>query len=141
MVGIDTRELRDPHSYVTFDDVIVLALANTSTEKFLADSNRWQRVLHAIREKYKDRIPELKAMFFDESRSDLSPQSEEFYQLINILSASKLISLPNPSFEHILMDSTQKERARKLEERLLQCYHDHIADIASMLEGELAVRS
>lgn len=141
MVVKDAKELLDPHSYVTFDDVIVLALANTSTNKFLADSNRWQRVLYAIREKYKDRIPELKAMFFDESRSDISPQSEEFYQLINILSASKLISLPNPSFEHIVMDSTQKERARNLEERLLQRYHDYIADITSMLEGELAVQS
>jgi hypothetical protein len=137
----DSKELRDPHSYVTFDDVIVLALANTNTDKFFADSNRWQHVLHAIREKYKDRIPELKAMFFDESRSDIPPQSEEFYQLINILSASKLISLPNPSFEHIVMNPTQKECARNLEDHLLQSYHDCIADIASMLEGELAVQS
>ena len=134
------KELREPHTYITYDDVIVLALANTKSEKFTADSQSWQEVLYKIRKKYQDKIPELKMMYFDESRSDIPPQSEEFYQLINILSASKLISLPNPTFEHILMDNPRKKRAKKLEEHLLQHYKDHIAGIAGMLEGELAVQ-
>ena len=140
MKKTDTKELREPHAYITFDDVIALALANTQATKFTADSQSWQKVLYEIREKYQDKIPELKMMYFDESRSDIPPQSEEFYQLINILSASKLISLPNPTFEHILMDDPRKERAKNLEERLLQRYKDHIAGIAGMLEGELAVQ-
>lgn len=134
------KELREPHAYITFDDVIALALANTDSEKFTADSQAWQRVLYKVRKAYQDKIPELKMMHFDESRTDI-PQSEEFYQLINILSSSKLISLPNPAFEHILMDAPQKERAKSLEERLLQHYKDDIAGIAGMLEGELAVQS
>lgn len=134
------KELREPHAYITFDDVIALALANTESEKFTADSQAWQQALYKVRKAYQDKIPELKMMYFDESRSDI-PQSEEFYQLINILSSSKLISLPNPAFEHILMDAPQKERAKSLEEHLLQRYKDDIAGIAGMLEGELAVQS
>lgn len=141
MVVKSAKELRDPRSYVTFDDIIALALANTVSEKFFADSNKWQEALYDICEKYKDRITELKTIFFDESRSDIPPQSEEFYQLINILSASKLISLPNPAFEHICMDVPQKERAKKLEEKLLKHYENYIGEIANILEEKLAVRS
>ena len=135
------KELWEPHAYITFDDVIALALANTKSEKFTADSQAWQQALYKVRKAYQDKIPELKKMYFDESRSDIPPQSEEFYQLINILSSSKLISLPNPAFEHILMDAPQKKRAKNLEEHLLQRYKDDIAGIAGMLEGELAVQS
>ena len=140
MARTGAKDLRDPHSYVTFDDVIALALAKTKSTIFVADSNKWQEVLYDIREKYKDRIPELKTMFFDESRSPLPPQSDEFYQLINILSASKLISLPNPTFEHICMDKSQKRRVENLEEKLLEGYEQHISEIGQMLEEKLAAR-
>ena len=141
MTSTVAKELREPNAYITFDDVIALALANTDSEKFTADSQAWQKALYKVCKAYQDKIPELKMMYFDESRSDISPQSEEFYQLINILSSSKLISLPNPAFEHILMDAPQKDRAKSLEERLLQHYKDHITGIAGMLEGELAVKN
>ncbi len=80
-------------------------------------------------------------IYFDESRSDIAPQSEEFYQLINILSSSKLISLPNPTYEHICMGKSQKRRAINLEEELLKHYEGYIEEIAEILEGKLAVRS
>ena len=141
MVRTGTKELRDPHSYITFDDIFALALAKTKSTKFVADTNTWQRVLYAVHEKYKEKIPELKMMFFDESRSHLPPQSDEFYQLINILSASKLIGLPNPTYERILMEASQKERARNLEEKLLEHYEKYIEEIAKMLEERLGVDS
>ncbi len=135
------RELTDPRSYITFDDIIALALAKTKSNQFNASSSKWQEVLYDIRERFKGEIVELRMMLFDESRSDIPPQSEEFYQLINILSAAKLISLPNPTYENILMDNLQKERAVSLEERLLRKYENHINDIADIIEEKLAVRS
>lgn len=140
MVVKGAKALTDPHSYVTFDDIFALALAKTKSPKFVADSNKWQEALYDIYEKYKDRIAELKTMYFDKSRSDMRPQSEAFYQLINILSASKLISLPNPTFEHICMDRGQKRRTRNLEEELLKPYEGYIEEIAEILEGKLAAR-
>lgn len=140
MVTKGAKQLCDPHSYVTFDDVIALALANSKSVKFFADSNKWQEALYDIRQKYKDNIVELKTMYFDEKRADISPQSEEFYQLINILSASKLISLPNPTFEYICMDSEQKRRTLDLEGALLKHYEEHIKGITKILEEKLAVK-
>lgn len=134
------KEVKDPRSYITFDDIIALALAKTNYREFVADSNAWQQVLYDIREKYKDRITELNMMFFNESRSDIPPQSEEFYQLINLLSAAKLISLPNPGLERIWMDDSQKRRTRNLEENLLKHYDEYINDIAKILEERIAVR-
>ena len=140
MTSTVAKELRDPHSYVTFDDVIALALANAKSTKFVADSNKWQQALFDIREKYKGKIVELKTMYFDNRRSDIPPQSEAFYQLINILSASKLISLPNPTFEHIIMGRRQKRLTRNLEEALLKHYEEHIKEIAEILEKRLAAK-
>jgi hypothetical protein len=135
------RKSREPASYITFDDIIALALARTKSCQFFADSGKWQQALYEVRERYKDRIPQLEMMLFDESRSDIPPQSEELYQLINIMSAAKLISLPNPAFEHILMNKEQKERTIKLEEKLLQPYKEYIGNIAQILENKLAVKS
>lgn len=132
------RQLSDPRSYITFDDVFALALARTKSERFVAESGKWQNALYDIWQKYKDRIPELRAMFFDESRKPLAPQSDAFYQLLNILSASRLISLPNPNFEYICMDKSQKRHARVLEERLLDKYKEYIQEIGQVLEKQLA---
>jgi hypothetical protein len=141
MVVKGAKELRDPHSYVTFDDIFALALAKTKSIEFHAESSKWQEALNDICEKYKDRIVELKTMYFDKSRSDISPQSDEFYQLISILSASKLISLPNPTYERICMSDKQKERARELEEKLLAHYAEYIGEIADILQEKLGVET
>lgn len=132
------RQLSDPRCYVTFDDVFALALARTKSERFVAESHKWQEVLYEVWRKYKDRIPALKAMFFDESRKPLPPQTDALYQLLNVLSASRLVSLPNPNFEYICMDSSQKRHARDLEEDLLDRYSDYIQEIGQVLEERLA---
>lgn len=132
--------LSDPHGYITFDDILALALAKTKSREFVADSGKWQAVLYKICERYKDAIPELASMFFDETYTALPPQSDQFYQFLNVMSGAKLISLPNPTFERIEMNGEQKRRAINLEKNLLKRYEEHIPDIAAMLEQELAVR-
>jgi len=138
MVKVNYTLLPDPSGYITFDDIFAIALAKTKSNKFVADSDKWQRVLYDVHQKYQDKIPELTSIFFNESRTALSPQTDAFYELLNILSASKLISLPNPSYEYIVMDAEQKERVINLENYVLIRYKEHITEIADMLERALS---
>jgi len=124
--------------FTTFEDIFALALANTEHFRFKADSDKWHKVLYEVCEKYRDKIPQLGVIFFEE-RPPLPPQSNEFYQLITTLSMSGLISLPNPNYEYIVMEGTQKERARELEGKRLDKYKDYIRKITELLDDRLAV--
>lgn len=128
----------DPSAYITYDDVIALALAKTRLTEFTADSNTWQAALYDIRETFKSDIKELNLMFFDTSRGPLlPPQSQEFYELISVLAESELISLPNPHYKRICMDEPQKQKVKELEEQLLAPYNPYIDKIAKILEDRL----
>ncbi len=128
----------EEEEFTTFEDIFALALANTKHSHFKADSNEWHKVLYQVYEEYGDKMPQLGVIFFTE-RPPLPPQSKEFYQLITTLSMSGLITLPNPSYEFIVMESTQKERARELEGKRLDKYKDYIRKITELLDERLAV--
>ncbi len=123
--------------FTTFEDVFALALANTNSNRFIADSKSWHKVLYEVCDKYREQIPQLGIIFFKE-RPPLPPQSREFYQLINTLSISGLISLPNPDYAYIVMDDDQKKRTRDLETKRLGKYEKQIQDISAMFEKHLA---
>lgn len=125
--------------YITFDDVFTLALARTQATQFVSDSQIWQRTLYEIWGRYRNQIPALDEMFFD-IRPALPPQTNEFYELISILSTSGLISLPNPNYTFIQMNTSQKKKAKKLEEDLLRDYSSQINEIAEILQDQLAQR-
>lgn len=128
----------EEEEFTTFEDIFALALANTERSRFKADSNEWHKVLHQVYEEYGDKMPQLRVIFFKE-RPPLPPQSKEFYQLITTLSMSGLITLPNPSYEFIVMEDAQKERARELEGKRLDKYKDYIKEITELLDKQLAV--
>lgn len=129
----------EEEEFTTFEDIFALALANTEHSHFKADSNEWHKVLYQVYEKYGDKMPQLRVIFFKE-RPPLPPQSKEFYQLITTLSMSGLITLPNPSYEFIVMEPKQKERARELEGKRLDRYKDYIRKITELLDKQLAVQ-
>ena len=128
----------EEEEFTTFEDIFALALANTKSFRFKADSNAWHQMLYEVCEEYRDKMPQLGVIFFRE-RPPLPPQSKEFYQLISTLSMSGLISLPNPNYEFIVMDRKQKKRARELEGKRLDKYKDYIRKITELLDGRLAV--
>jgi len=134
------KEMQDSveEEFITFEDIFALALANSEHSKFKADSSEWHKVLYKVYEEYRDEMPQLEAIFFRE-RPPLPPQSKEFYQLITTLSMSGLITLPNPSYEFIVMDSRQKGRTRELEEKRLAKYKEYIQEITKLLDDHLAV--
>ena len=136
-------ELKQVHSsekeeFTTFEDIFALALANTDNSRFKANSDDWHQVMYEVCEMYRDKIPQLSVIFF-ENRPPLPPQSNEFYQLITTLSTSGLISLPNPNYEFIVMSNNQKELAKKLEMKRLTKYKDYIQKITELLDKRLAV--
>jgi len=109
----------EEEEFTTFEDIFALALANTTRSiRFTADSDAWHEVLYEVCEEYRDKMPELRVIFFDE-RPPLPPQSDEFYQLITTLSMCGLISLPNPNYELIVMSEEQKRRAQEMEGKRL----------------------
>jgi len=127
----------EPGGYITYDDIIALALAKTQLTEFTADSDVWQSALHEVQESFKEKIEALSMMFFDTSRPAIPPQSQEFYELISVLSESDLISLPNPTFQRIVMDDNQREKVHELEDELLVDYQEDIDGIANILKEKL----
>jgi len=139
MEKLEKKQGREEEEFTTFEDIFALALANTKSSRFKADSNAWHRVLFEVCEEYRDKMPQLGVIFFEE-RPPLPPQSNEFYELIATLSMSGLISLPNPNYEFIVMDETQKKHAQELEEKRLAKYRDYIGKITELLDERLAVK-
>lgn len=138
MEKLEEMQCSEEEEFTTFEDIFALALANSKQTHFKADSNEWHKVLYQVYEEYRDKMPQLGVIFFKE-RPPLAPQSKEFYQLITTLSMSGLITLPNPSYEFIVMDSAQKERARELEGKRLGKYEEYIRKITELLDERLAV--
>jgi len=129
----------EEEEFTTFEDIFALALANTKSSHFKADSDEWHNVLYEVCEEYRDKMPQLGVIFFDE-RPPLPPQSNEFYQLITTLSMSGLISLPNPNYELIVMNKEQKKRAQEMEGQRLDKYKKYIQKISKLLDARLAVQ-
>jgi len=123
--------------FVTFDDILALALARCHTELFTSDAGKWHEALFEVCEKYRDELPALREVFFREHPSPL--QTNQFYELISILSASTLITLPNPNYSSIQMDRHQKKRAKALESKLLERSEQQIKGISDILERRLAL--
>lgn len=138
MRKLEQVQSSEEEEFTTFEDIFALALANTDHFRFKADSDEWHRVIYEVCEEYRDKIPQLSVIFF-EDRHPLPPQSSEFYQLITTLSISGLISLPNPNYEFIVMGDNQKKLARKLESKRLAKYKDDIQKITEILDKQLAV--
>jgi hypothetical protein len=127
----------DPEEFITFDDIFALALKETKWTRFTSKSEKWHQAMYNVCQKYRDKIPALREIFFDR-RPPLYLQTDQFYQLISTLSTSGLITLPNPDYKFIQMSKTQKKYAKELEQELLEKYKEHIAGIAEILQDQLA---
>lgn len=138
MEKLKKMQSSEEEEFTTFEDIFALALANTEHHRFTADSDKWHKLLYEVCEKYRDKIPQLGVIFFEE-RPPLPPQSNEFYQLLTTLSMSGLVSLPNPNYEYIVMEQVQKVHTQELEEKRLDKYKGYIQKITKLLDDRLAV--
>lgn len=124
------------NEFMTFEDILQLALAQTGTTQFTADSHKWSAALHQVCDRFAGDVPELAVISFTE-RPPLPPQSDEAYQLITTLAKSGRIGLPNPRLHKIVMSKTEKARITQSKGAVQAKYGDIIKEIAAILEERL----
>jgi len=118
---------------ITDDDILVLALAQTSITKFPAYIQPWYKALAEICQRFQESIPELKTVFFDEKGESLPP-NEVVNNLLAPLSMSHFIEL---SGLNIQMTPEDKEAIIALEAERLSQYEDQIAEMSLIFEKHL----
>ena len=120
-------------SFSTYENALTYALALTEEECFDSNPDKWHEVVYEIRQKYRDRIPELKWIYFT-FRPPMPPQSEQVDQLIKLLANSREVSLPNPDFPAIVMKKDKRELIKKREKRRLAEYREELKAISQLLK-------
>ena len=125
-------------SFSTYENALTYALALTEEDKFDSNPDKWHRVIYDICQKYRDRVPQLKWIYFT-FREPMPPQSEQVDQLIKLLANSREVSLPNPDYPIIIMDKEKRELIKKREEGRLSNYKEHLQEISQLLKDKLKV--
>jgi hypothetical protein len=125
-------------SFFTYENALTYALALTGEENFDSDPEKWHEVIYEICRQYKEKVPELKWIYFT-SRPPMPPQSEQVDQLIKLLANSREVSLPNPDFPAIIMSKDKRELIKKREGSRLAKYKPEIESISQLLKDKLKV--
>ena len=76
--------------FTTYHDIMFLGHVFTKIKYLTTDSNSWHRAFFEVCEKYKEKIPELKDIFFDTSRPPLPPMSDEYYNFLAVAMMSRI---------------------------------------------------
>jgi hypothetical protein len=87
-------------SFINYIDILTYALALSGEQSFSGDPDKWHKAVYEICRKYKNKIPELKQIYFT-YRPPQPPQSEQVDRLIKVLNMSREISMPNPRYPKI----------------------------------------
>ena len=128
--------------YITYHDILTLALAYTSIRNFSSDSMDWHRAFYEICQKYQESVPELRNIFFDHSRSPLlPPMANEVYDFQCLLEMSGQLEGLELGRDHI--SRIPREMRRKIkssEEKRLAKYTEQIQDMAKIFDKHLKVK-
>ncbi len=127
-------------SFITYHNVLTLALAYTSIEDFNSDNMKWHKAFYEICQKYQDSIPELESIFFDHSRTPPLPSmSSQVYELRTLLGMCGELQDMGPFFKVTRMPQEIKERIKKREKERLAKYENQIRDMSKIFEKHLKV--
>jgi hypothetical protein len=124
--------------FVTYENALTYALALTEEECFDSNPDKWHEVIYDICQKYRDRVPQLKWIYFT-FREPMPPQSEQVDQLIKLLANSREVSLPNPDYPTINMSKEKRELIKKREAGRLAEYQEQLQAISQLLKDALKV--
>lgn len=125
-------------SFVTYENALTYALALTEEDKFDSNPDKWHEVIYDICQKYRDRVPQLKWIYFT-FREPMPPQSEQVDQLIKLLANSREVSLPNPDYPTINMSKENRDLIKKREAGRLAEYQEQLQAISQLLKEKLKV--
>lgn len=132
------RKYDEFRSFYTYENALTYALALTEEDKFDSNLDKWHEVIYEICQQYKEKVPELKWIYFT-FRPPMPPQSEQVDQLLKLLANSRQVSLPNPEFPTINMDEQKRALIKKREEGRLAKYRAELQGISQLLKDKLKV--
>ncbi|MFH1671291.1 MAG: hypothetical protein ABH889_00735 [Candidatus Portnoybacteria bacterium] len=134
------RKFRD--EFITFEDILFLALVYTSIRQFSSDTMDWHRAVYEICQKYRESVPELKSIYFDHGRPPLPPMADQVYGLQTLLMMCReLEGLDTLSAGHILrIPKGVRPKIRRDEERRLPKYLEQIRDMGKIFDKHLKIK-
>lgn len=134
------RELRSQiKNFLTLEDIVQLALAETPKTFFSSDSHAWSAALYELLQKYGEQVPEFKKISFS-VRPPLPPQTEDVYRLITTLAMSGRVGLPNPRLHKVIMSKALKQRIKREKTNVFARYGILIPGMADVLERHLCTQ-
>lgn len=113
------------------------ALAISGEKSFSGDPDKWHRAIYEVCKKYKNKIPELKQIYFT-FRPPQPPQSEQVDRLIKVLNMSREISLPNPRYPKIDITADKKRLILARETERNKHYLREIEGIGKILKENVS---
>lgn len=125
-------------SFFTYEDALTYALALTDEESFDLNPDKWHQAIYDICQNYRDRIPELKWIYFT-SRDPMPPRSDQVDQLMKLLPNSREASILNPDFPTISISPEKRELIKRREEKRLAKYKKELLEISAFLKDRLKV--
>jgi len=131
------KQYQDFKSFVNYIDILTYALALSGEKSFSGDPDKWHRAIFEICKKYKNKIPELKQIYFT-YRPPQPPQSEQVDRLIKVLNMSREISMPNPRYPRIDLPKDKKNLILKRESERNKHYLNEIERIGKILKEKVS---
>ena len=131
------KQYQEFKSFVNYIDILTYALAISGEKSFSGDPDKWHRAIYEVCKKYKNKIPELKQIYFT-FRPPQPPQSEQVDRLIKVLNMSREISLPNPRYPKIDITADKKRLILARESERNKHYLREIEGIGKILKENVS---
>jgi hypothetical protein len=131
------KQYQEFKSFVNYIDILTYALAISGEKSFSGDPDKWHRAIYEVCKKYKNKIPELKQIYFT-FRPPQPPQSEQVDRLIKVLNMSREISLPNPRYPKIDITADKKRLILARETERNKHYLREIEGIGKILKENVS---
>ena len=122
---------------MTYQDVLAVALATTTSTKFDADPERWQQVIADFQERFQQDEPSLLEGVRFRRYGPYAPYSEEVEGFFRVMARSGLLSLGNPSYEVYEMTPDIKSAILASHSALLQEHGSVIAELAKDIDEQV----
>jgi hypothetical protein len=139
-MAIGVQELkRQLFASWTYLDVLALAMAKTSGNRFSADPGKWNQIIADLQARFESEVPELlERVYFDFRKPDM-PYSEQVETFFRVMGGAGALSLGNPAFKTYFMSPKAKQDIMNTQGPALQDYNKWIEEIASEIQREMVL--
>jgi len=129
------QEEREPH-YV---NVLTLAVARTSHDRFLADSIKWMQVVREGKDVLSDDYPKLLSGVSFEHFSGGRFWSDDVEQFLSIMRRSRILRQLGPDMREYLIDPKAKRELEEGHNPALDKFNKPLEVITSLIDENLGI--